>query len=42
MPGDLKTANHRNLEVLVYRMELTYDKIMNLSDIKLFPSEKTG
>ena len=39
---ELKRANYHDLEGLVYRMELSYDEILDVSDIKHFPSERTG
>ena len=31
---ELKSANHHDIEDLLYRMELTYDEIMDVLDIK--------
>ena len=38
----LNGANNHELEDLVYRMELTYDEIMDVLDIKQFSSERKG
>ena len=39
---ELKSANYHDLEDLVNRMELSYDEIMDVLDIKNFPSERIG
>ena len=38
--GELKSAKYRDLEDLVYRMQLTYDEIIDIMDIKLIPTKK--
>ena len=38
---NIKSANYHDIEDLVYRMELTYDEVMDVLDIKYFPTEKT-
>ena len=40
--GELKSNKYHDLEDLVYRMGLTYAEIMDILDIKFFPSERTG
>ena len=39
---ELQNATYQALEDLVFRMQLTYDEIMDVLDIKHFPSERTG
>ena len=39
---EIKSAIYHHLEYLVFRMELTYNEVMDVLDIKYFPSEKTG
>ena len=38
----LKISNHNYPEDMVCRMNLTYDEIMDLLDIKFFPSKRAG
>ena len=38
----IKNANYHDLEDSVYRMELTYDEIMDVLDKNYFPSRRTG
>ena len=39
---DLKNAKFNDLEDLVYRFQLTYDEIMDILDLKNFPTKRTG
>ena len=39
---ELRTNKYHDLEDLVYRMQLTYDEIMDMLDKKYFPSETSG
>ena len=39
---ELKTANHNDIEDLVYRMQLTYDGIIDILDLKYLPTKRTG
>ena len=38
---ELKSANYHNPENLVYKMGLAYEEVIDESDIKKFPSERT-
>ena len=38
----LKITKYNNLEVLVYRMQLTYDEIIDISDLKYIPTKRIG
>ena len=39
---ELKNAKYNNLEDLVYRMRLSYDEIMDISDLNYIPTKRTG
>ena len=39
---DLKKAKYNDLEDLVYRMQLTYDEIIDILDLKYIPTKETG
>ena len=39
---ELKNAKFNDLEDLVYRMQLTYDEIMNILDLKYIPTKRMG
>ena len=39
---ELKNVKYNDLEDLVYRMRLSYDKIMDILDLKYIPTERTG
>ena len=39
---ELKNVKYNDLEDLVYRFQLTYDEIMNILDLKYFPTKRTG
>ena len=39
---ELKNAKYNDLEDLVYRMQLTYDEIINILDLKYIPTKRTG
>ena len=39
---ELKNAKYNNLEDLVYRMQLTYDEIINILDLKCIPTKRMG
>ena len=39
---ELKNAKYNDLKDLVYRMQLTYDEIINILDLKYIPTERTG
>ena len=39
---ELKKAKYNDLEVLVYRMQLTYDEIIDVLDLKYIPTKRTG
>ena len=39
---DLKNVNYNDLEDLVYRMQLTYDEIINILDLKNIATKRTG
>ena len=38
---ELRNVKHNDLEYLVYRMQLTYDEIMNILDLKYIPTKRT-
>ena len=38
----LKNAKYNDLEDLVYRMQLTYDAIINVLDLKYIPTKRMG
>ena len=39
---NLKNIKYNDLEDLVYRMQLTYDEIIDVLDLKHIPSKRTG
>ena len=39
---ELKKVGYNDLKVLVYRMRLSYNEIMNILDLKYIPTKKTG
>ena len=39
---ELKIAKYNDLEDLVYKMQLTYDEIMDILDLNYIPTERTG
>ena len=39
---ELKSANYHDIEDLNYRMQRTYDEVMDILYIKIFPSRRTG
>ena len=39
---DLKNAKYNDLEDLVYRIELTYDEIIDILDLKYISTKRTG
>ena len=39
---ELKKAEYNDLEDLVYRMRLSYDEIIDVSDLKYIPTKRTG
>ena len=39
---ELKNAKYNVLEVMVYRMQLTYDEIVAITDLKRIPSKRIG
>ena len=39
---ELKKAKYHDLEDLVYRMQLTYDEIIDILDLKYIPTKRTG
>ena len=39
---ELKNVEYNDLEDLVYRMQLTYDEIMDILDLKYIPTKRTG
>ena len=39
---ELKKAKYNDLRVLVYRMQLTYDEIIDVLDLKYIPTKRTG
>ena len=39
---DIKNEKYNDLEDLVYRMQLTYDEIIDVSDLKYIPTKRTG
>ena len=38
----MKNVKYKDLEDLVYRMQLTYDEIMDILDLKYIPTKRTG
>ena len=40
LPEELKKAKYNDIEDLVYRMELTYDAIINILDLNIFLQKK--
>ena len=40
--GELKNVKYKDLEDLVYRMQLTYDEIINILDLKHIPTKRMG
>ena len=38
----MKNVKYNDLEDLVYRMQLTYDEIMDILDLKYIPTKRTG
>ena len=41
-PGDLKKAKHNDIEDLIYRMQPTYEEIIDILDLKYIPSKRTA
>ena len=39
---ELKNIKYNDLKDLVYRMQLTYDEIMVILDLKYIPTKRTG
>ena len=39
---ELKNVKYNDLEDLVFRMQLTYDEIRDILDLKYFPTKRTG
>ena len=39
---ELKNAKYNDLEDLVYRMQLTYDEVINILDLKYIPTKRMG
>ena len=39
---ELRNVKYNDLEDLVYRMQLTYDEIMDILDLKYIPTKRTG
>ena len=39
---ELKNVNYNDLEDLVYRMRLSYDEIMDILDLNIIPTKRTG
>ena len=39
---NLKNVQYKDLKDLVYRMQLTYDEIIDILDLKYFPIKRTG
>ena len=39
---ELKNVNFNDLEDLVYRMQLTYDEIIDILDLKRIPTKRMG
>ena len=39
---EIKNAKYNDLEDLVYRMQLTYDEIINILDLKYIPTKRIG
>ena len=42
MPEEIKKANHNDIEDLVYRMQVTYDEIIDILDLKHIPTKKNA
>ena len=42
MLEELKNVKYNDLEDLVYRMQLTYDEVLDILDLKHIPTERTG
>ena len=40
--GELRKVKYNDLEDLVYRMQLTYDEIIDVLDLKYIPTKRTG
>ena len=40
--GELRKVKYNDLEDLVYRMQLTYDEIMDILDLKYIPTKRMG
>ena len=40
--ADLKNIKYNDLEDLDFRMQLTYDEIMDILDLKYIPTKRTG
>ena len=38
--GELKSGKHNDLEDMVYRMQKTYDEILDILDLKHIPSKR--
>ena len=38
----LKTAKNNDTEDLVYRMQLTYDEVIEILDLEFIPTKRTG
>ena len=39
---ELKKANYNDIEDLIYRMQVTYDEIIDILDLKHIPTKKQG
>ena len=39
---ELRNVKYNDLEDLVYRMQLTYDELMDILDLKYIPTKRTG
>ena len=39
---ELKNAKYNDLEDLIYKMQLTYDEILDILDLKYIPTKRTG
>ena len=39
---ELRNVKYNDRAFLVYRLQLTYDDIIDISDIKYFPTKRTG
>ena len=42
IPEELRNVKYNDLEDLVYRMRLSYDKIIDILDLKYIPTKRTG